>query len=120
MCGSDLRLNDYPFDLEAAHIKWHAYDGPDEVANGLALCGFHHNSFDRGVWVLKAQHSDLVVHVSDGLRGRSSAINLLRDFQDCPIYLPETNEYHPDQQYVRWHQDYFGFGNSLIEIPQEI
>ena len=33
---------------EAAHIQWHSHGGPDQVANGLALCTFHHGAFDRG------------------------------------------------------------------------
>ena len=34
--------------LEAAHIRWFAYGGPDEADNGLALCSFHHHALDRG------------------------------------------------------------------------
>ena len=46
ICGYDGRLADSLLGLEAAHVRWHAYDGPDEVANGIALCAFHHTAFD--------------------------------------------------------------------------
>ena len=48
VCDFDVRLGNELIGLEAAHIKWHAAGGPDEVANGLALCGLHHKAFDRG------------------------------------------------------------------------
>ena len=34
--------------LEAAHIRWWAADGPDEVDNAVALCSLHHKLLDRG------------------------------------------------------------------------
>ena len=37
-----------PVGLDAAHVRWFAYDGPDELDNGLALCVLHHKLFDRG------------------------------------------------------------------------
>ena len=34
--------------LEAAHIRWHQFSGPDINENGLALCSIHHRLFERG------------------------------------------------------------------------
>ena len=53
VCNYDIRLGDELLGLEAAHIKWHAAGGPDDVSNGLALCGFHHKALDRGAWGLE-------------------------------------------------------------------
>ena len=36
ICGYDGRLADSLLGLEAAHVRWRAYEGPDEVANGIA------------------------------------------------------------------------------------
>ena len=105
VCGSDLRLEDSLFDLEAAHIMWHAHGGPDEVPNGLALCGFHHKAFDRGVWGLKQNESEFKVIVSDDLNGQSKSINLLLDFQDQTIRLPKRQELYPDKRFIQWHRD---------------
>ncbi len=41
MCGFDGALGRYPVGIEAAHVRWHSQQGPDEIANALALCALH-------------------------------------------------------------------------------
>lgn len=48
-CGYDGRIGAVPIGLEAAHVRWWAFGGPDDVENGLCLCSLHHKLFDRGV-----------------------------------------------------------------------
>lgn len=48
-CGYDGQLGATPVGLEAAHVRWWAFDGPDEIDNGLCLCSLHHKLFDKGV-----------------------------------------------------------------------
>ncbi|MFG3546579.1 phosphorothioated DNA-binding restriction endonuclease [Streptomyces sp. NPDC047725] len=48
-CGYDGRIGAVPVGLEAAHVRWWAFGGPDEVENGLCLCALHHKLFDKGV-----------------------------------------------------------------------
>jgi putative restriction endonuclease len=48
MCGFDGALGRNPVGIEAAHVRWHSQEGPDVVANGLALCALHHALFDPG------------------------------------------------------------------------
>ncbi|MEU9735076.1 phosphorothioated DNA-binding restriction endonuclease [Streptomyces sp. NPDC048002] len=48
-CGYDGRFGAVPVGLEAAHVRWWAFGGPDEVDNGLCLCSLHHKLFDKGV-----------------------------------------------------------------------
>ncbi|MFJ9848954.1 phosphorothioated DNA-binding restriction endonuclease [Streptomyces sp. NPDC101150] len=48
-CGYDGRIGTVPVGLEAAHVRWWAFGGPDEVDNGLCLCSLHHKLFDKGV-----------------------------------------------------------------------
>jgi putative restriction endonuclease len=49
MCGFDGAFGRYPVGIEAAHVRWHSQQGPDELANALALCALHHTLFDLGV-----------------------------------------------------------------------
>lgn len=48
-CGFDGSLGRVPVGLEAAHVQWWAFRGPDDLANCLCLCSLHHKLFDRGV-----------------------------------------------------------------------
>ncbi|MEU2923480.1 phosphorothioated DNA-binding restriction endonuclease [Streptomyces sp. NPDC007251] len=48
-CGYDGRIGAVPVGLEAAHVRWWAFGGPDEIDNGLCLCSLHHKLFDKGV-----------------------------------------------------------------------
>src|SRR5262249_52789049 len=40
-CGFDGQLGGAAVGLEAAHVRWFNYDGPDTLDNGLALCALH-------------------------------------------------------------------------------
>jgi putative restriction endonuclease len=48
-CSYDGWLDGTAVGLDAAHVRWWAFDGPDELANGLCLCAIHHKLFDKGV-----------------------------------------------------------------------
>ncbi|MFF3070937.1 phosphorothioated DNA-binding restriction endonuclease [Kitasatospora sp. NPDC057904] len=69
-CGYGGMLGASTVGLEAAHVRWWSYDGPDEVDNGLCLCSLHHKLFDKGVLGLGAGHRILV---SQRFVGRSEA-----------------------------------------------
>ncbi|QYX78622.1 phosphorothioated DNA-binding restriction endonuclease [Streptomyces akebiae] len=59
-CGYDGRLGPVPVGLEAAHVRWWALGGPDDVDNGLCLCSLHHKLFDKGVLGVDGDHRVLV------------------------------------------------------------
>ncbi|MDQ0795039.1 hypothetical protein QFZ58_003527 [Streptomyces sp. B1I3] len=59
-----------PVGLEAAHVRWWAFGGPDDVENGLCLCSLHHRLFDKGVLGLGEGHRILV---SQSFVGHSAA-----------------------------------------------
>ncbi|MCM2389801.1 phosphorothioated DNA-binding restriction endonuclease [Streptomyces albipurpureus] len=59
-CGFDGRLGEVAVGLEAAHVRWWAFNGPDEVSNGLCLCTLHHRLFDKGVMGLSPQRRIIV------------------------------------------------------------
>lgn len=102
VCGSNLRLDNSLFDLEAAHIMWHSHGGPDKINNGLALCGFHHKAFDRGAW--RVEESDYSIHVSSELNGSSQAMDLLLNFEGKNLRLPRKSALHPDSEFIQWHR----------------
>jgi putative restriction endonuclease len=59
-CGYDGMIGTTPVGLEAAHVRWWAFDGPDDVDNGLCLCSLHHKLFDKGVLGIGDGHRILV------------------------------------------------------------
>ncbi|MGW1592401.1 phosphorothioated DNA-binding restriction endonuclease [Streptomyces sp. NPDC002343] len=69
-CGYDGRIGSVPVGLEAAHVRWWAFGGPDEIENGLCLCSLHHKLFDKGVLGLG---DDQRVLVSQRFVGHSTA-----------------------------------------------
>ncbi|MFF5372465.1 phosphorothioated DNA-binding restriction endonuclease [Streptomyces sp. NPDC013187] len=77
-CGYDGRIGTVPVGLEAAHVRWWAFDGPDDVDNGLCLCSLHHKLFDKGVLGVDDGHRILVsqrfVGHSPAARGQVTAL----------------------------------------------
>jgi putative restriction endonuclease len=69
-CGYDGMIGSVPVGLEAAHVRWWAFDGPDDVDNGLCLCALHHKLFDKGALGVGEGHRVLV---SQHFVGRSPA-----------------------------------------------
>ena len=104
ICDFDVRLGNELIGLEAAHIKWHAAGGPDEITNGLALCGLHHKAFDRGAVGLKAGDSGYRIVVSSDVNGRSYPVHWFLDFHDKPLRTPQNRRYDPEPEFVKWHQ----------------
>ncbi|MEU3732905.1 phosphorothioated DNA-binding restriction endonuclease [Streptomyces sp. NPDC033538] len=73
-CGYDGRIGAVPVGLEAAHVRWWAFDGPDDVENGLCLCSLHHKLFDKGVLGLGEGHGKgHRILVSQSFVGHSTA-----------------------------------------------
>lgn len=108
MCGFDVRLDDRLLGLEAAHIRWHAYGGPDRVPNGLALCILHHRALDRGAVGLRrdgvSDREPYRLIVSNELSGGSDAFRQLVGINDQPICPPQAPSLLPDPKFVRWHR----------------
>ncbi|MHC4548619.1 MAG: phosphorothioated DNA-binding restriction endonuclease [Planctomycetota bacterium] len=101
VCGYDGRLGRDDLALEAAHIRWHCYGGPDEVDNGLALCSFHHVAFDRGALGLTEHHN---VTVSADVNGSEMVDTMLLRFVGQPLRGPQPGSPEPAAPFVRWHQ----------------
>ena len=102
MCGWDARLSDSSVALDAAHIQWKAYQGPDDPRNGLCLCVLHHRLFDRGVLGISP---DLRVEVSQDFNGRGRPAQLVIELANQELIPPQAPDQRPDKQYIRWHQE---------------
>jgi putative restriction endonuclease len=101
ICEFDGKLGRNPVAIEAAHIKWHSLDGPDELANAMALCSLHHTLFDYGVLGLSP---DLRVTVSPNYVGTSEAGSAVYQLDDRPVLRPlQPGQPSVDVVYVRWH-----------------
>lgn len=100
MCGYDGALGRNPAGLEAAHVRWHSQDGPDELSNGLALCALHHALFDLGALGLTP---DLRIRVSPRYTARGRAGRAVDDLHDAPLARPRPGRPPVDEAFVRWH-----------------
>jgi putative restriction endonuclease len=99
VCGFSLRLVDGLIAVDAAHIRWHAHGGPDEVPNGLALCALHHRLFDHGIITVR---EDLRLHVARAVAG-SSARDLFKSLDGQAVRLPIDGTFYPNCEHLRWH-----------------
>ncbi len=102
ICGFDMRLEDSPVGLEAAHIMWKQARGPDEESNGLALCVLHHKLFDLGAFTVNDDNRTVVC--SQNLSG-STNTNWLLAFHGKALRPPQSRKYLPKPVYLEWHRD---------------
>jgi len=100
MCGFDGALGRTPVGIEAAHVRWHSQDGPDDVANGLALCALHHVLLDLGVLGLTA---DRRICVSGLYVARSDAGKAVDALAGQSLLAARPGQPAVDIAYVSWH-----------------
>jgi putative restriction endonuclease len=100
VCGFDGALGRNPVAIEAAHIRWHSQQGPDEVANALALCTLHHALLDLGVLGLTL---DLHVLVSSLYVARNAAGQAVHTLHGTALRPPQPGQPAPAAAHVSWH-----------------
>jgi putative restriction endonuclease len=100
MCGFDGALGRTPVGIEAAHVRWHSQDGPDEVANGLALCALHHALLDLGVLGITA---DRHIQVSHLYVARSDAGRAVDALAGQPLLASRPGQPSVDLVFIDWH-----------------
>lgn len=101
MCGFDSQMSADSPGLEAAHVRWFNFDGPDEVSNGLCLCSIHHKLLDRGV--LGLSHERRVV-VSQRFTGRSpAAAAMVLSLNGKKLSMPQAGYEPVAEPYIEWH-----------------
>jgi putative restriction endonuclease len=102
MCGYDGRLGSDAVGLDAAHVRWWAFDGPDSVENALCLCSFHHKLLDRGVLGIA---DDRTVAVSAHFVGRGRAAEeLVLRLVGQPVLEPQRGQPTPAPKHIDWHR----------------
>ena len=99
-CGYDGQLGGAPVGLEAAHVRWWSFDGPDELDNGLALCALHHKLFDRGVLGLDAGAQ---LTVSAHFSARTAAGHAVYDLHG-QVLRPRPGTPVPAAHHIAWHR----------------
>jgi putative restriction endonuclease len=108
-CGYDGRLNGIPTGVEAAHVRWFAFGGPETLDNGLALCMLHHKLFDRGALGLD---DELRVQVSRAFTARTDAGRAVYDLHGR-VLRPRPGTLLPASEHVSWHGQEVFKGNAL-------
>lgn len=100
-CGYDGQLMREAVGIDAAHVRWWAAEGPDEVANGIALCSLHQKLLDRGAIGITA---DRKVAVSSHFLGHGAAAeSLVFALIDQPLRHPQPGQPLPHGHDIGWH-----------------
>lgn len=108
-CGYDGRLNGVPAGVEAAHVRWFAFAGPDALDNGLALCMLHHKLFDRGALGLD---DELRVRVSGTFTARTEAGRAVYELHGRGL-RSRPGTLLPAEDHVSWHSREVFKGHAL-------
>jgi putative restriction endonuclease len=98
-CGFDGQLGGAPVGVEAAHVRWFNFGGPDNLDNGLALCSLHHKLFDRGALGLDRS---LRITVSADYSSRTSTGKGIYELHQRPLQ-PRPGTTLPAAKHVDWH-----------------
>ncbi len=101
VCGYDGRLTGTPLGIQAAHVKWHSYDGPDILSNGVALCSFHHLALDTGAMGLDESRR---VVVSCEVAGGERLEEQLYRYEGHAIREPQPGQDELDPEFLEWHR----------------
>lgn len=86
-------------EVQAAHIKPVAQQGPDSIRNGLALSGTMHWLFDRGLISVDDDYSILTVN-----NAIPDEIECLLRRHNYQLILPETETHRPAPEYLEFHR----------------
>lgn len=101
VCGFDGQLGHEAVGIEAAHVRWWAAGGPDELGNAVALCALHHKLLDRGAIGLTPAGSVAVSShfVAHGPEADARVLALV----DRPLLAPQAGTDRPHPTHVAWH-----------------
>lgn len=111
ICGFDVRITNEPIAVEAAHIRWHSHDGPDEARNGFALCSLHHKLFDSGAFTVLP---DMKMFVSSTAKGQGRDESLGQFHQGTIRVIPTVATNQPAEEFLNWH------GSQVFRTPEEL
>jgi putative restriction endonuclease len=109
-CGYDGQLYQASAGVEAAHVRWFAFDGPDALDNGLALCVLHHKLFDLGALGLDGE---LRVLVSAAFTARTAVGRAVYGLHGRELSA-RLGTAMPAAAHISWHTREVFKGESLI------
>lgn len=98
-CGYDGQVADVSAGIDAAHVRWFSFGGPDDLDNGLALCVLHHKLFDLGAMGLDPA---MRVQVSASFTARTAAGRTVYDLHGREL-RPRPGTALPAPAHVTWH-----------------
>ncbi|MFC7718821.1 phosphorothioated DNA-binding restriction endonuclease [Nonomuraea recticatena] len=108
-CAYDGWLDGAAVGLDAAHVRWWAFDGPDILGNGLCLCSIHHKLFDKGVLGLT---TDRTITVSARFVGRTAAArDMVLSLAGRPAREPQSGLEGIEAAHIDWH------GRQVFRLP---
>ncbi|GAA1755252.1 HNH endonuclease [Luedemannella helvata] len=99
-CGYDGQILGTTVGVEAAHVRWFSFDGPDSLDNGLALCVLHHKLFDRGVIGLDHTHR---IDVTTAFRTSTDAGRAIYALHGRHLQ-PRPGTQPPATDHIAWHR----------------
>lgn len=108
-CGYDGQFAGATAGLDAAHVRWFAFGGPDSADNGLALCSLHHKLFDLGVLGLDPSFRVLV---SGSFSARTPAGRAVYELHGQKL-SPRPGTLLPAAPHVSWHASQVFKGEPL-------
>jgi putative restriction endonuclease len=98
-CGYDGQFRGASVGIEAAHVRWFAFGGPDSLDNGLALCSLHHKLFDLGALGLDDERRILV---SSDFTARTTGGRAIYGLHGRQL-APRPGTALPADGHVSWH-----------------
>ena len=96
-----MQLDNADLGLEAAHIRWCQFGGPDTIDNGLACCAIHHQALDRGAITLS---DGLDILVSSRVHGGGGLDPLFLALHGGRLRQPNLSEAAPKREFLVWHR----------------
>jgi putative restriction endonuclease len=101
-CGLSVQLDHADLALDAAHIRWCQFGGPDSLNNGLACCSIHHQAFDRGAISISDEQ---VILVSSRVYGNEASHALFGALSRSPLRAPNRKSAAPKRDFLGWHRE---------------
>lgn len=104
ICDFNVSMENLVIGLEAAHIKWKSWEGPNVVQNGISMCATHHRLFDRGVFTLAGPDAGYEVLISRKAQFSGGLDEARKAVREMRYSLPLREEDHPKAEYLEWHR----------------
>lgn len=111
VCGLKLfSPKNLQWEVEAAHIVPHSFNGKDDIWNGIALCRLHHWAFDAGLFGIL---DDFSIIGSNKMRELSSDLGRMGSYDfmnellngNLRLSLPENINNYPHPNSLEWHRE---------------